>query len=391
MLDGRHTGTGGGNHFVLGGATPADSPFLRRPDLLRSLSLLAQSPVAVVSVLRAVHRTDEPGAARRRSPPRRVYELEIAFAQFRAGAGRQRAAVAGRSRFRHLLVDVTGNTHRAEFCIDKLYSPDSPTGRRAARVARLRDAAACADEPRAATAAARARRALLARAVRGALVRWGTTLHDRFMLPHFVWQDFADVIEELGARAMARRRLVRCRISSSASRWPVSCRCAASHSRCARRSSRGTCSARKAAVGTTVRYVDSSVERLQVNVSGLIDDRFVVTCNGRARAAAADRAQRRVRRRRAISRVAAASACIRRSPSTRRSRSTRRHLDAALARRMPVSRDPSRRLQLRHSRSTLRGREPPPARFFRAGSHAGPMTACRPAACGFPYTLDLRT
>ena len=165
MLDGRHTGTGGGNHIVLGGATPADSPFLRRPDLLRSLlALLAQPSVAVVPVLGPVHRPDQPGAARRRGAQRPLYELEIAFQQMPARRRSERCRRGwSTALLRNLLIDVTGNTHRAEFCIDKLYSPDGPTGRLGpARAARLRDAAARAHEPGAAAAAARAGRALLA-------------------------------------------------------------------------------------------------------------------------------------------------------------------------------------------------------------------------------------
>ena len=123
MLDGRHTGTGGGNHIVLGGPTPADSPFLRRPDLLRSLvGVLAQPPVAVVPVQRHVRRPDEPGPADRRGPQRRAVR---AGDRVRAGARPTATSppwLVDRV-FRNLLVDVTGNTHRAEFCIDKLYSP----------------------------------------------------------------------------------------------------------------------------------------------------------------------------------------------------------------------------------------------------------------------------
>jgi uncharacterized protein (DUF2126 family) len=206
MLDGRHTGTGGGNHIVLGGATPADSPFLRRPDLLRSLlaywhnhpSLSYLFSGLFIGPTSQAPRIDE---ARNDS----LYELEIAFRQLPAKPARRRAAVAGRppaaqpADRRHRQHAPRRVLHRQAVLARR------PTGRLGpARDARLRDAAARAHEPRAAAAAARAGGALLAQALPPArLVRWGTELHDRFMLPHFVAAGFRDVIDELRAPAIA--------------------------------------------------------------------------------------------------------------------------------------------------------------------------------------------
>ena len=302
MLDGRHTGTGGGNHIILGGETPHDSPVLRRPDLLRSLLAYWQNHPSLswlfsclfIGPTSQAPRIDE---ARHDS----LYELEVAFNELdrQLGGHRRNGTGAGPESlppqadayvapwlvdrlFRNLLIDASGNTHRAEFCIDKLFAPES--SRRRLGLVEMR-AFEMPPHARMSLAQHLLLRGLVSKfwrePYRNGLVRWGTDIHDRWLLPHFCETDFRDVIRDLRDAGYPfefdwfaphfefrfprigdfAQRDIEVQLRTALEPWHVL--------------------GEEPGGGGTVRYVDSSLERLQVKTRGLIDDRFTLTVNGR--------------------------------------------------------------------------------------------------------------
>ncbi|MFN8071304.1 MAG: transglutaminase family protein [Mycobacterium sp.] len=282
-LDGTHGGTGGGNHITLGGTTPADSPLLRRPDLLVSLITYWQRHPSLSYLFagRFVGTTSQaPRVDEGRSEA--LYELEIAFAEIArlSAAGNPSPWIADRA-LRHLLTDITGNTHRAEFCIDKLYSPDGPRGRLG-----LLELRGFEMPPHYQMAMVQALlvRALVSRfwdePLRAPLIRHGENLHGRFLLPYFLIHDIADVAADLRAHGIpfdtswldpftefrfprigtAVFDRVEIELRGAIEPWY-------------------TLGEESVATGTA-RYVDSSIERIQVRTIGADRQRHVITCNG---------------------------------------------------------------------------------------------------------------
>lgn len=281
MLDGKHVGTGGGNHVVMGAARAEDSPFLRRPDLLRSLVSFWHNHPSLSFLFSGLFigpTSQHPRVDEARMDALR--ELEIAFGELDRMGGDTPPWVTDRL-FRNILADMTGNTHRTEFCIDKMYDPNSSGGRRGLVEFRAFEMPPHAEMS--ATQMLLMRSALAAfwqQPYRRSLVRWGTSLHDRFMLPHHAAEDLKGALEELGQMGFGLDPSwfaphlefrfpqigevtiagIGLQLREALEPWHVL--------------------GEEQAAGGTVRYVDSSAERIQARVTNWVPERFVLSANG---------------------------------------------------------------------------------------------------------------
>lgn len=280
MLDGRHTGTGGGNHVTIGGKTPSDSPVLRRPDLLRSLITYWQHHPALSYLFSGTFIGPTSQAPRiDEGREDRLYELEIAFSQIPEDEDVPFWLVD--RIFRNLLTDLTGNTHRSEFCIDKLYSPDSSSGRLGILEFRAFDM-----PPHRQMCMVQL---LLVRAIvsmfwkkpyKRKLIRFGTELYDKYMLPHFLREDMKEVVADLNESGYPfdiswfdpffefrfphygtiQVQQAQLQIRMALEPWHVL--------------------GEEVGSSGTARFVDSSLERIEVMLKGITDERHILLCNG---------------------------------------------------------------------------------------------------------------
>ncbi len=280
MQDGKQMGTGGGNHVTIGGLTPSDSPLLRNPDLLRSLITFWQHHPSL-SYLFSGQFIGPTSQAPRVDEGRleNLYELEIAFNQI--PENEEVPFWLTDRLFRHMLTDLTGNTHRSEFCIDKLYSPDSSTGRLGILELRGFEMPPHAQMSLMQMLLVRTLVSLFwKKPYKHKLVRWGTQLHDKFLIEHYVREDIRDIVEFLRSEGyafendwfnpffefrfplygMSTIEGIHCELRGGIEPWNVLGE---------ESSSQGT-----------ARYVDSSLERVQVRVRDFVSERYVLTCNG---------------------------------------------------------------------------------------------------------------
>ncbi len=280
LLDGRHVGTGGGNHVVMGASAAADSPFLRRPDLLKSMLGFWHNHPSLSYLFSGLFigpSSQHPRIDEARDDS--INELEIAFRE--TGRQAQTPPWLVDRLFRNILCDMTGNGHRTEFCIDKMYAPESASGRRGLVEFRAFE---MPPHPEMSAAQQLLMRAAIAafweRPYERRLIRWGTRLHDEFLLPHYCEEDFKDSLEELAAFGFpleadwfaphiefrfpklgeVNLRDMRLELRHALEPWHVL--------------------GEEQAQGGTARYVDSSAERLQVKLDGWVDERYVLACNG---------------------------------------------------------------------------------------------------------------
>jgi uncharacterized protein (DUF2126 family)/transglutaminase-like putative cysteine protease len=278
--DGTIIGTGGGGRLSLGGLRPEYSPFLRRPELLSGLIAYFQRHPSL-SYLFAGRMIGPSGPAPRPDEGRdaALYELEIALSQM--PKGEVSALWRGDRMLRHLLTDPSGAIKHAEIRMDHLYAPERDS-KRLGRV--FIHAFELAPHPHIAVLHTLLVHALLGRFARasdsGELARWGSALHDRFMLPDVLLSDLREVIEELRevgypfqiewfAPLVALRfpelgqvliGQISLGLQTALEPWPLL--------------------AEEVTSGGVSRFIDAANERLQIKLTGLAPGRYVLACNG---------------------------------------------------------------------------------------------------------------